>query len=555
MRPPPRAIGEFPVGPSPRRAGSAGRRIRRAANAAARHDGGMEAAGAPARDKWFYSNDAVSVMMKLLDSRFRILLILVFSTMSAFAVEMYFSVISNSMALAVDSVHTLMDAVVVFVSIIAARVAMRPADEKHSYGYGKIEPLGYMLCGIAIIVLSGLFIYESANRLQAPPVIPPQSMIDEWAHVDVVAALFAPADGIHLSLIGVWGGVYVILTDVFKIYVLQRAIKGFGGATFKSDRQHSFIDISATTLTISSIPITFFGFYYMDSVATLVLGVLLGLISIRISYKAAQELLDVTSPTMVNEIKTIIQSMPEVLRVGPVMLRRSGDKLFADATAVVRGDTSVDAAHDLSEEIERRVKDKVTTGPIEEDHSHGLAEEIKDAMITIRVEPDWTDVPIESKIVEIAKTVDEVLDASHASTHKIDEKIYADLRVKVDKDTSLAATYAISNRIEARIKDGLPGIERTTIRLEPHDDLADKPIQEDLDTEQLIRSILDKHPEILGTIKIISLKFGNVYKIDIDCMLDGEDTITQTHQVLTSIEYDIIKEIKNAIITIHPVPV
>lgn len=470
-------------------------------------------------------------IMRLFDSRIRISSILVLATLSAFSVELFFGIISNSLALATDSIHTLMDAVIIFVSIIAARIAMRPADEKHTYGYGKLEPLGCLLSGIAVVILAAFFVYESVNRLQGPP-------------PDVLP-----------SLIGIWGGIYVVGTDVFKVYVLRKAIRGFGGATFKTDLQHSFIDISATSLTIASIPITIFGLYFMDSIASLLLGVLLAMISIRIVHKAALELLDVTSPKMVEDVKTIMESVPEVIRVGPVLLRRSGNTLFADATAIVRGDTSVDKAHDISEDIEGLVKKHVTESPVDEEHSHGLSEHIKDAKITVRVEPDWTDVPIDSQILEIAKNIDEVLDASHASTHKIGDRMYADLHVKVQKDISLASTYEISNKIEADIKASLPGIRRTTIRLEPYDELHEKSVQKDADTDALIRSILGRRPEVLGTIKILSLKFGNVYKIDIDCMLDGEKSIEQIHNVLVDIEHDILKEIKNAIITIHPVPV
>ncbi len=468
--------------------------------------------------------------MGLFDTRFNILIVIMSVTLSAFAVEITFGIFSGSLALVTDSIHTLMDAVVVLVAIIAARIAMRPASESHTYGYGKIEPLGYVLSGIAMTILAGLFIYEAIHRFQDPLIEPTH------------------------SLFGIWGGVYVIGVETFKVFLLRKAIRGFGGDAFKADLQHTFMDIAATTLTIASIPLTIFGFYFMDATVSMILGAFLVAISANIVYKASRELLDVTSPKMVDDIKEIIKSVSDVTRVGPVLLRRSGDTLFADATAIVRGDTSVDKAHEISQQIEDLVKKHMTGSQLKEEYKHGLSESIGDAKVTIRVEPDWTDIPIDSRLLEIVKNIDDVMGASHPSTHKIGNKIHADMRVQVQPDLSLASTYEISNRIESIIKEKLPLIERTTLRLEPHSKLTKHSSEQDADTDKLIRSILDEHREILGTIRIMSLKFGNVYKIDIDCMLDGEMTIEDAHKILVSIEHDIIEQISNAIVTIHPVP-
>lgn len=469
--------------------------------------------------------------MRLLGSKIRILLVLGLCILSAFAVSIFFGIISNSLAMTTDAIHTLMDGAVVFVAIIAAKVAMRPADKKHTYGYGKLEPLGCLLSGVAIVVLALFFIYVAVDRLLGPP---PTTLP---------------------SLIGVYGGMYVIGIEVLRVYILKRAIKGFGGSAFKADLQHSYVDIIATTLTIASIPLTIYGLEFMDSLASLILGIFLALISVRLVRKASLELLDVASPRLVDDLRNLVRAIRGVIKVESVLLRRSGDTLIVDITAIVRGDTSVDGAHHISEEIKNKIKNMVIDSPVKEEHSFGMSEYIKNAKIAVHVEPDWTDIPLDTKILDLAKQLDGVQDATHASTHKFAGKMYADLHVKVDKDMSLTSTYEISNKINATIKENLPGIEHTSIRLEPQSDIQEHAIHSDKDADKLIREILSKYPEILGTIKITALKFGNVYKINIDCLLDGEKSIEETYDVITSIEHDIIKEIKNAIITIHPTPV
>ena len=41
--------------------------------------------------------------------------------------------------------------------------------QKHTYGHGKIESLGGLIGGIAILLIAAFFIYESINRVQSPP--------------------------------------------------------------------------------------------------------------------------------------------------------------------------------------------------------------------------------------------------------------------------------------------------------------------------------------------------------------------------------------------------
>ena len=54
--------------------------------------------------------------------------------------------------------------------------------------------------------------------------------------------------------------------------------------------------------------------------------------------------------------------------------------------------------------------------------------------------------------------------------------------------------------------------------------------------------------------RIVSLKFENIFKIDIDCSFDKELSIEKVHDLTSEIEHAIRLEIKNSVITIHPEP-
>src|SRR3972149_1932593 len=89
----------------------------------------------------------------------QVLKISLFAILSAFAVEMTFGLIFNSLGLITDSVHALLDSVVTLVLLLAAKWAIKPPDAEHTYGHGKIESLGGLFGGIAILLIAPFFIY------------------------------------------------------------------------------------------------------------------------------------------------------------------------------------------------------------------------------------------------------------------------------------------------------------------------------------------------------------------------------------------------------------
>ena len=445
--------------------------------------------------------------------RTRVLQISLLAIFSAFLVELVFGLVSNSLALITDSIHALLDSVVTLVLLLAARMAIKPPDAEHTYGHGKIESLGGLIGGIAIFLIACFFIYESINRLQSPP-------------PNILPGLFA-----------IIGGLYTIGIDIFRIVLLRRSIKKIGGSTLKADFYHAFMDLGSTLVAIVGIVLVSYGLYHGDFVAALILGVLLAILSVKLVYKTALDLTDIISPELVKNVRGIVTLTEGVVDAGPILMRKSGDTIFADITISLRGDTSFDKAHEISSNVERNIKNKISN-----------------AAITVHFEPNWKDVPLDAKILDIAKSVDGVRGVHNVSTHKTKGETYSDLHVMVDREINLLSAHKISEIIEQRIYENVPEIKHATIHLEPFVTVPKNFNLEDKATEERIEATLEKYPEIKKIGRIVSLNFENILKIDIDCSFDKELSIEKVHDLTSEIEHVIRMEIKNAVITIHPEP-
>ena len=446
--------------------------------------------------------------------RTKVLQISLLAIFSAFLVELIFGLVSNSLGLITDSIHALLDSVVTLILLLAARLAIKPPDEEHTYGHGKIESLGGLIGGIAIFLIAIFFIYESIHRLQSPP------------------------PSIFPGVFAIIGGLYTIGIDIFRIILLKRSIAKIGGTTLKADFYHAFMDLGSTIVAIVGIVLVTYGFYNGDFIAALILGGLLVALSLKLIYRTAQELTDIISPELVKKVRTITTDTQDVMDAGAILMRRSGDTIFADVTISIRGDTSFDKAHEISNRVEKNIKN-----------------EISNSAITIHFEPTWKNVPLDAKIYDIAKNIDGVKEVHNVITHKSMGKTYSNLHVLVDREINLNVAHKISEIVEEKIQERLPEIEHVTIHLEPFLAIPENINLEDKVAEEKIKDILNKYLEIKKIGRIISLNFKNILKIDIDCSFDKDLSIEKVHELTSEIEHLIRAEIKNAVITIHPEPI
>jgi cation diffusion facilitator family transporter len=452
--------------------------------------------------------------MEMFVQRTKVLKISLLAIFSAFLVELIFGLYSNSLGLITDSIHALLDSFVTLILLLAARLAMKPPDEEHTYGHGKIESLGGLIGGIAIFLIAIFFIYESVHRLQSPP------------------------PSIFPGIFAMIGGLYTIGIDVFRIILLKRSIAKMGGTTLKADFYHAFMDLGSTIVAIVGIVLVTYGFYSGDFIAALILGGLLVILSIKLIYKTAQELTDIISPELVKKVRTIISNTEDVIDTGTILMRRSGDIIFADVTISIRGDTSFDKAHEISNRVEKNIKN-----------------EILNSEITVHFEPTWKDVPLDAKIYDIAKNVEGVKEVHNVITHKSMGKMYSNLHVMVDREINLEQAHKISENVEENIQENIPEIKHITIHLEPFLAVPENFNLEDEITEEKIKDILKDYSEIKKIGRIISLNFENILKIDIDCSFEKNLSIEKVHDLTSEIEHVIRAEIQNAVITIHPEPI
>jgi cobalt-zinc-cadmium efflux system protein len=133
------------------------------------------------------------------------------------AVEVAVGVLAHSLALLSDAAHMLTDAAALGLSIIALRLAARPARGAMTYGFQRVEVLAAQANGITLLVLAAVIAYSAVGRLISP------QAVSAWAMVAVAlagiivngAATAALAGAGRESHMSIEGSFQHVLTDLF----------------------------------------------------------------------------------------------------------------------------------------------------------------------------------------------------------------------------------------------------------------------------------------------------------------------------------------------------
>lgn len=82
--------------------------------------------------------------------------------------EVTVGIIASSLALLSDAAHMLTDAAALALSLVASRIAERPAHGAMTYGLGRVEILSAQANGMTLLILGLLIVYNAITRLVSP---------------------------------------------------------------------------------------------------------------------------------------------------------------------------------------------------------------------------------------------------------------------------------------------------------------------------------------------------------------------------------------------------
>lgn len=249
-------------------------------------------------------------------------------------------ILGNSSALIADAVNSLSDLVSDLALFVLVPLSCRPSDKRHRYGHGKYETLASATIAIAMIVLGASLLVESISTINE--VIRHQRTI-------------TPP---HFSAL-----IIALLTIVIKLVLFFYTKKKSSNLSSSSLRAKAF-DHRNDVFTSLAVFIGVGAALLFDEQWAVLEPIAAGIVSLIIVYTGAmllipamEELLEKSIPEdQEQEIYAILDAMPELLSYHKLHTRRIGSKYAVEVDVRVEGKTTVQAAHNITKEIEDRLR-------------------------------------------------------------------------------------------------------------------------------------------------------------------------------------------------------
>jgi cation diffusion facilitator family transporter len=89
----------------------------------------------------------------------------VFSNTLLIVMKLIVGIISGSVSIISEAIHSSMDLLAAVIAFFAVRVSDVPPDSKHPYGHGKVENISGVIEGILILVAAIMIIIEAVKKL------------------------------------------------------------------------------------------------------------------------------------------------------------------------------------------------------------------------------------------------------------------------------------------------------------------------------------------------------------------------------------------------------
>ena len=195
-------------------------------------------------------------------------------------------VLSNSLALQGDAGHMLVDALALGISILAIRVARKPATLTRTFGYHRIEIMAALTNGIILGLVAMYIFYEAYQRFLDPPEVQTTLMM-------IVAAV-----GLAANLTAMW-----LLREMRK-----------DNLNMKAAFWHIFGDtISSLGVIIGGIVIMATGWGIVDPIMAVLIGCIILWGAVRLIRESADILLEaVPGHIQMDEVNRMILGIPGV---------------------------------------------------------------------------------------------------------------------------------------------------------------------------------------------------------------------------------------------------
>lgn len=410
---------------------------------------------------------------------------------------------TGSLGILSEALHSTLDFIAAVVTLLSVRVSDKPADADHQYGHGKVENFSAFIETALLLLTCFWIVWEAFKRLFFHSVeIEPSA----WAFV------------VMFISIGV---------DAWRSRALKRVADRYDSQALQADALHFATDIWSSSVVIVGLAVVWAGRQYhlpwlqkADPVAALFVAGVVVYVSWRLARQTIDALLDAAPAGVRNNIINAVESVPGVLEVDRVRIRRAGNRYFADLSVGLARTVTFQRSEQIVAEVTQKIRSI-----------------LKDVDVLVNAVPRA--LHTENIFDRIrAAALKHNLMVHDVSVQDIGGQLHVEQHVELDENLSLLEAHDHVTALEADIQEAVPEISSilTHIESEPATIETSDEIVQDRTLERSLKDIVAGFPDVVDVHEIILKRVREHLFLSCHVTMQDELPLSRVHDIQTALE-------------------
>lgn len=330
---------------------------------------------------------------------------------------------TGTLAMIADGFHSTLDASSNVIGLAGNAIASRPPDEDHPYGHRRFETIAAMAVGALLLLTAWEIAGQALNRLRgggSPEVTP----------LNFVVML-----------------VTIAINLVISRYE-RRAGQRLQSELLLADAANTGADVFVSLSVLVSLAAVAMGWLWADTVAALVIVVLIGRAAWHVLWQTGRVLVD-TAPLAPNDVRGLVENIPGVIAVDRIRSRGPADAIQLDVDIAIDPAMTTEHAQAIANAITER-----------------LHQEFSLAEVEVHCAPHYA-MPPDYHLIARAEADTLGLGVHEVVLFNTPEGSILEMHVEVPPEQMLEDAHHQVTLFEERLRAALPALAGITTHIEP----------------------------------------------------------------------------------------
>lgn len=271
----------------------------------------------------------------MVNEKQRVAGISVFAAVFLTGFKLVIGILTGSLGLLSEALHSGLDLVAAIITFFSVRISDNPPDKQHNFGHGKVENLSAFLETILLFITCFWIISEALHRLISGKT---NIEVTTWSYVVVVIS---------------------IVIDFTRSRALSKVAKKHNSQALEADALHFSTDIWSSAVVLIGLICANFGFFFADSVAALIVALIVIYVSYKLGRRSIEVLLDYAPREKVTKIEYVLNTLPEIDSFHSLKIRTAGADTFVSVSVVLNPQLILTKAHEICDKVEKEISKEV----------------------------------------------------------------------------------------------------------------------------------------------------------------------------------------------------